>query len=400
MIPYGTDAPIYHYPVGTGLMIVTTIVCFAVHGPIDVGHPWILEFGTFPHPLQWVSTMFAHDGLMHLIGNMYFLAVFGFIVEGKIGWWRFIRLYLGIGITAAALTQLIMWPFPGPGAVGASAAIMGLMTICLVWAPKNELSVFMIILYRAFLFEISILMYGMLYLVFELISLMLTGFRMSTPALHLIGAGVGFAAGAVYVRRGWVDCENWDLFAVLSGTYGRFGDSATTVGSHANPALLFGKDVDVSEIMVSDRAVGDADRSGPDMATIRQLIQQSRYMEASDALFTLQLGHSNDRLEEPLLKRLARGLLAADAVDEAEFFLEEYVRRFPDTADWCRVALAQIQLQRRCRPRAALSLLRKVRLSQLTDGQKKTAKRIVARAKQAIRAGVKDRGDEYAQGGD
>ncbi len=63
--------------------------------------------------------MFAHDGVVHLVSNMYFLAVFGLIVQGKLGWNRFLRLYLSIGLIDAALTQLIMWPAVGGGAVGA-----------------------------------------------------------------------------------------------------------------------------------------------------------------------------------------------------------------------------------------------------------------------------------------
>ena len=37
---------------------------------------------------------------------------------------------------------------------------------------------------------------------------------------HLIGAAIGFVVGTVLLKQRWVDCENWDLFAVINGTYG------------------------------------------------------------------------------------------------------------------------------------------------------------------------------------
>ena len=172
MIPFRTDAPIYNITIGTLMLIVANMICFAVHGPIDDGHAWVLEFGVPPNPLEWLSSMFAHLGVAHLVGNMYFLGCFGLIVEGKLGLRRFLVLYLSIGLLSAALTQLLMWPMSGGGAVGASCAIMGLMAVCLVWAPQNEFTVFMILptffFARGFIFEMSILVYGVIYILWEL----------------------------------------------------------------------------------------------------------------------------------------------------------------------------------------------------------------------------------------
>ena len=122
----------------------------------------------------------------------------GFIVEGKLGWRRFVRLYLSLGLIDSVLTQLIMLP---ASAVGASSAIMGLMAICLVWAPRNELSLAFWFLFRLFLFEVSIFADAMFYIAWETLWLVTFQFQMSTPALHLIGIMVGFAAGTLYVKK-------------------------------------------------------------------------------------------------------------------------------------------------------------------------------------------------------
>ena len=405
MLPYGTDAPIYHLPIGTILMIVTNVVCFFAHGELDVDSPWVLQFGVFPRLLQWLSSMFSHFGLVHLIGNMYFLFVYGFIVEGKLGWRRFITLYISIGLVAAAVTQLLMWPFSGDVAAGASCAIMGLMAVCLIWAPKNELSVIFILptfffLYpRAFLFDITIFAYSLFYVGYELFWFAILhgifDFRMSTPALHLIGFGCGLGAGVVYVKRDWVDCENWDLFAVLSGTYGRYGDELTTVGAHADTKLLFGKEVDVSGKALPEDAPEMRGNLPPALDGVVRLIDSGQLMEASEALFSLQMGNEDNQLNESYLRNLARGLHDGDAFDEAEYFLEEYDQRFEKRADWCRVRLAHLKLHQRGQPRAAMSFLKRVRLSQLTPEQQEKAKRTVARAKKMIKAGVEDRVDDF-----
>lgn len=394
MIPYSTDAPIYHLPIGTLLLILANVVCFVVHGTIDsTQHPWVLEFGSAPNPLEWLSMMFAHDGVVHLVSNMYFLAIFGLIVEGKLGWNRFLRLYLSIGLIDAALTQLIMWPAVEGGAVGASSAIMGLMAICLVWAPKNELSVALWFWFRMFLFQISILAYAMFYIVWEVISLMLTQFQMSTPALHLIGFVVGFGVGTLYVKKEWVDCENWDLFAVMAGTHGRFGDETTTVGSHADPSLLFGKDVADAALLVCESPQSRKKTEGK-LTQVNQLIDNGDYFEASECLFSLRMGSVTEDLSEPRLRRLAVGLHDGNAVDEAEMFLEEYEDRFDDQSDWCRLRSAQILLKNRNKPTAALKRLKLIRLSRLTKNQQVRARKLVSLAKQQVQSGTKDSPDE------
>jgi membrane associated rhomboid family serine protease len=391
MIPYNTDAPLYHLPIGTALLMFANLACFAVHGPLDGLNPWILAFGNTLNPLEWLSSLFAHDGAVHLAGNMYFLAVFGVIVEGKLGWRRFVPLYLSIGLIDSGLTQLIMLPASGGGAVGASSAIMSLMAICLVWAPRNELSLAFWCLFRLLLFEVSIFAYAMFYIVWETVWLVL--FQMSTPALHLIGIAVGLVAGALYVKKGWVDCENWDLFAVMAGTYGRFGDEATTVGSHADAALLFGKDVDVAQLPVPE-PLQPSHLPGSKLQHVDRLIDDSKFFEASEELFSLRIGNGTELLTESRLRRLASGLQDANAVDEAEVYLHEYLERFNDRADWCRLRLAQILLHDRRRPDAALKRLNQVRLSRLTAGQQKRAKNVAAAAKRLVNSGIEDADDE------
>ncbi|MDG1896469.1 MAG: rhomboid family intramembrane serine protease [Fuerstiella sp.] len=395
LIPIGTDAPLYHYPIATVGLIVANIICFVVtgFGAEETLDPWVLHFGTI-NPIEWLSTMFAHAGFGHLIGNMFFLWGFGLVVEGKLGWWRVLILYLAIGITQAALIQLIMLPRDTGGAVGASSAIMGLMAISLVWAPKNELKVFFSLFFRIFIFDVTIMWYACFYLLWEVISwTLLDGMGMSTSALHLSGALIGFGAGVVYLKKGWVDCENWDLFRVLSGNYGRYADSSTTVSSYADPELMFGK----SDVAVKDDIPdnGRPKRNSKRLTKINEMIDCGDFIGASEAMLTLSIEDSDSQFNESRLKKLAVGLLRANMPDEAEIYLEEYVERFPDNAAWARVRLAQVLLVHHKRPSAAMAELKQVRLSQLTEDQQRAAKKMAAAAKKQIRAGVQDAEAEW-----
>jgi membrane associated rhomboid family serine protease len=80
-----------------------------------------------PTWLTIFTSMFMHGGLLHIIGNMLFLWIFGNNVEDSMGRFRFIAFYL-LGGLAAVLAQTIIdpnSPIPTIGASGAVAAVLG-----------------------------------------------------------------------------------------------------------------------------------------------------------------------------------------------------------------------------------------------------------------------------------
>ncbi len=77
--------------------------------------------------LTLLTAMFLHGGLLHLLGNMLFLWIFGATVEDAMARWRFVLFYLLGGLAAAAL-QVGFSPSstaPTIGASGAIAAVLG-----------------------------------------------------------------------------------------------------------------------------------------------------------------------------------------------------------------------------------------------------------------------------------
>lgn len=87
---------------------------------------------------NWASLimhMFLHGGWMHIIGNMWFLWIFGNNVEDSMGHGRFIVFYLLCGLAAASV-QMVFSPDSGIPMVGASGAIGGVMGAYIVLYPR------------------------------------------------------------------------------------------------------------------------------------------------------------------------------------------------------------------------------------------------------------------------
>jgi membrane associated rhomboid family serine protease len=92
------------------------------------------------HPFdqqQWLtvfSHMFLHGGVLHLLGNMWFLWIFGGNVEDRLGSFRFLLFYVVAGM-AAATAQVAVGPMSALPMVGASGAISGVLGAYLVLFP-------------------------------------------------------------------------------------------------------------------------------------------------------------------------------------------------------------------------------------------------------------------------
>lgn len=82
-----------------------------------------------------LTSMFLHGSWMHLIGNMWFLWIFGNNIEDSMGRLRFIAFYLLTGL-AAAMGQVITDPASIIPMVGASGAISGVMGGYLILYPR------------------------------------------------------------------------------------------------------------------------------------------------------------------------------------------------------------------------------------------------------------------------
>jgi membrane associated rhomboid family serine protease len=85
-----------------------------------------------------LTSMFLHGGFMHILGNMWYLWLFGDNVEDALGHGRFLLFYLLCGI-AAAVTHALTNPSSAIPTVGASGAISGVMGAYMLFFPYSRI---------------------------------------------------------------------------------------------------------------------------------------------------------------------------------------------------------------------------------------------------------------------
>ena len=90
------------------------------------------------------SSMFLHGGLMHLLGNMLFLYIFGDNVEDTFGHIGYLLFYLLCGIGSGLIHVMFNWGSAIP-ALGASGAISGVMGAYAVLFPHHKILTFFFI---------------------------------------------------------------------------------------------------------------------------------------------------------------------------------------------------------------------------------------------------------------
>ena len=93
-------------------------------------------------PWTFLSYMFVHAGLLHLLGNMFMLFVFGTAVENRMGSRAFILYYLLCGVGAAVFSLALSAIMQVSPFVGASGAVLGVALAFAIYWPDAELVVF------------------------------------------------------------------------------------------------------------------------------------------------------------------------------------------------------------------------------------------------------------------
>lgn len=134
--------------------------------------------------------MFMHGSLLHILGNMYFLWVFGDNVEDRIGPLRFLFLYFAAGL-GAALCHALLTDRPGIPVIGASGAVAGVMAAYVVLFPQARLV--SLILFFTVRWKTST--YLLIWLIYQLI-----GDGLGIPGIAWWAHVGGFAVGYLIAR--------------------------------------------------------------------------------------------------------------------------------------------------------------------------------------------------------
>ena len=148
--------------------------------------------------MDLVTYMFLHGSWMHLIGNCWFLWIFGDNVEGVMGHFRYLIFYLISGVFAC-FVHIAITSTPEMPIIGASGAIAGVMGAYLILFPRSKILTFVPLIFIWFI-PIPAFIFLILWFVGQLLSGVTTLFSsegMSNIAFwaHIGGFLVGIIGG-------------------------------------------------------------------------------------------------------------------------------------------------------------------------------------------------------------
>jgi hypothetical protein len=154
MFPIKDDQPRYSTPYVNGFLIVLNILIYLFQSSLDPRSYEVFarEFGVVPshlstflagsakYPLAAIvipffTSMFLHAGWMHVLGNMWFLYIFGDNIEDYLGHFTYLVFYILCGLFAMG-TQVAVYPHSNLPTVGASGAIAGVLGAYFILYPR------------------------------------------------------------------------------------------------------------------------------------------------------------------------------------------------------------------------------------------------------------------------
>jgi membrane associated rhomboid family serine protease len=213
-IPFRQKNPPESTPWATiGLIAVNTIVYLCVDvvgnptGEGAISEAVAKTYGVSLNnlsPLTLLTSMFLHGDYLHLIGNMLFLYLFGFAVEGRVKWWKFLLVYFIAGVAGDGLHFAILGAAnPDVPSIGASGAIMGVMGAALWMFPHAKINIFIWWGWIIRVAEWSLYWVALYYIGIDVLWAVLLGGRDGTAHLaHIGGAVAGFViVAALRIKR-------------------------------------------------------------------------------------------------------------------------------------------------------------------------------------------------------
>lgn len=154
MLPLKDDQPRYSTPYVNTFLIVLNILIFFYQWTLGprAGDAFARIYGEVPSHLAaflggshrytlpdvivpFFTSMFLHGSWMHVLGNMWFLYIFGDNVEDYLGHFKYLIFYLLCGVIAMS-TQVAIYPSSNVPTVGASGAIAGVLGAYFLLYPR------------------------------------------------------------------------------------------------------------------------------------------------------------------------------------------------------------------------------------------------------------------------
>ena len=170
MIPIRDTIQSRNYPIVRNALIAVNILvgvwelfqlpdlqdAFYLYGvvPVRYSNPQIaMHFSFLQQALPFFTSMFLHGGLFHILGNMWFLYIFGDNVEDRLGPFCFLAFYLLSGVAAGLIHLATNWHSQLP-TIGASGAVAGVMGAYFLLYPRARILTLFPIFFLPLFFEV------------------------------------------------------------------------------------------------------------------------------------------------------------------------------------------------------------------------------------------------------
>ena len=215
MIPLYDTVRSHKFPLINLLLIVGNILAFLYEQQLSstqLEH-LILTWGFVPARFvsnpsgAWVTiftAMFLHGSWIHLLGNMWFLYIFGDNIEARLGSMRYLIFYLLSGV-AAVLLQAYILPTSDQPMIGASGAIAGVLGAYLVSYPRSRIASLVPILFIFTIVEVPAVIFLILWFGIQIYSglFMMQGANAANIAwwAHIGGFVFGAIMVSFFARR-------------------------------------------------------------------------------------------------------------------------------------------------------------------------------------------------------
>ncbi len=186
MIPIRDTIRSETYPVANSILIAINVLVFLFelyqgHGtngfvytyglvPARYSVPQIASyFSTGQQIIAFATFMFLHGGFLHLLGNMWFLYIFGDSVEDRLGHFRYLVFYLLCGLLSGLSHLTLNWHSEIP-TIGASGAIAGVMGAYIVLYPKAKILTLVPIFFFLHFVELPAFVFLGIWFIFQFMS--------------------------------------------------------------------------------------------------------------------------------------------------------------------------------------------------------------------------------------
>lgn len=207
LLPIRSKNPPESFPFATiGLIFVNLVVYAVTSNGFEVKEEAVKRFAITGHtfdPLHILTSMFMHGSLMHILGNMFFLYLLGFAVEGRMKSLKFLALYLLAGAGGDVLHHFLFEvTHPDVPSLGASGAIMGVMGAALYIFPHAKMTMLYGFYYRWGTMDWPMWGVAIFYIGFDLLFAVIGAADGVGHFAHIGGAAAGFAiAAAMMIKR-------------------------------------------------------------------------------------------------------------------------------------------------------------------------------------------------------